>query len=104
MCRIKNNRYGIIRKVGKKKRTVYRFFNKETAVRALEDWGKKKEIFGFTKGQFSMVDLLEALLERTGEADVMISTWTAATRDLQRSCVLAARYGANNVMVGGFIV
>jgi hypothetical protein len=41
-------------------------------------------MFGFTKGQFSMVDLMEAILDRTGEADVVVSTWTAASRDLQR--------------------
>lgn len=85
---IKNNKYGIIRMAKRrKKRAVYRYFNKESAVRAIEGWGKDEELFGFTKGQFSMVDLLEAVLERTGEADVVVSTWTAASQDLQR-CLL----------------
>ena len=84
---MKNNRgneYGLVRPVRRQRRPVHRFFNKENAVRALEGWGRNRELFGFTKGQFSMVDLLEAILERTGEADVVVSTWTAAARDLQR--------------------
>lgn len=80
----RSNEYGLVRPVRRKRRPVQRFFNKENAVRALEGWGRDKELFGFTKGQFSMVDLLEAILQRTGEADVVVSTWTAAARDLQR--------------------
>jgi hypothetical protein len=80
---MKDNRYGIVKDVSAG-RTVHRLFNDENAVRAIEGWGKDKEIFGFTKGQFSLVDLLEAILNRTGEADVVISTWAAKERDLQR--------------------
>jgi hypothetical protein len=86
MGKITRNRfgYGVIRPVGRKKRISRRYFRKENAVRAIEEWGQGSEVFGFTKGQFSMVDLLEALLDRTGEADIVISTWTAGSRDLQR--------------------
>jgi len=77
---------------------VYRFFNKENAVRAIENWGKGEEIFGFTKGQFSMVDLLEALLDRTGPADVVVATWTAATRDLQRCLAFLQRDMARKML------
>jgi hypothetical protein len=36
------------------------------------------ELVGLTRGQFSLSDLLVAVLERTGPAALSISTWTAA--------------------------
>lgn len=41
------------------------------------------EIFGFTKGQFSLMDLVVSLLKQTGPASVDISTWTAANADME---------------------
>ena len=38
-------------------------------------------MFGFTKGQFSFVDLLDAVLDLTGPARVTVATWTAASAD-----------------------
>jgi hypothetical protein len=43
------------------------------------------EIFGLTKGQFSLFDVVEVLLNTTGPADVVISTWTAAGADTARA-------------------
>lgn len=42
------------------------------------------ELFGLTKGQFSLTDMIEAILEKTGPADLSISTWTAANGDVTR--------------------
>jgi hypothetical protein len=42
------------------------------------------ELFGLTKGQFSLTDIIEALLVKTGPADLSISTWTAANGDVTR--------------------
>ena len=42
------------------------------------------ELFGLTKGQFSLTDMIEAILEKTGPADLSISTWTAANGDVSR--------------------
>ncbi len=39
----------------------------------------------FTYGAFSSGDLLAAILDRTGPADVDIATWTAAGADLDRA-------------------
>lgn len=50
------------------------------AIAGLERDGR--ELFGLTRGQFSLVDLLEALLGRTGPAALSISTWTAAHADV----------------------
>lgn len=43
------------------------------------------EIFGFTKGQFSLIDVITALLAQTGPAHVDISTWTAANADIRHA-------------------
>ncbi len=48
------------------------------AIAGLEDG---LDIFGFTKGQFSFVDLLDAVLDLTGPARVTVATWTAASAD-----------------------
>lgn len=42
------------------------------------------EIFGLTRGQFSLSDLLEAALIKTGPAALAISTWTTAHTDVER--------------------
>lgn len=42
------------------------------------------ELFGLTRGQFSLADLLVAILDKTGPASLSISTWTAAAADIQR--------------------
>jgi hypothetical protein len=41
------------------------------------------EIYGFTKGQFCLIDILEHCLEQTGPADVVICTWSAASGDIR---------------------
>jgi len=51
----------------------------------LKDFDAGMETFVLTYGQFSVWDAVEAILERTGPADITISTWTAASADLQRS-------------------
>ncbi|ABN75764.1 hypothetical protein [Cereibacter sphaeroides] len=68
-----------------RKRRV-RAFNGETARHALKEAGfdKGRECFGFNKGQFSFIDLLEAALHYTGPGKVTCATWTAADADLRR--------------------
>jgi hypothetical protein len=56
------------------------------AVSGLERDGM--ELFGLTKGQFSLTDMIEAILEKTGPADLSISTWTAANGDVTRMLAL----------------
>lgn len=52
---------------------------------ALGEWGRGMETYCLTFGQFSLMDAIEAILERTGPADVAIATWTAGSADLSRS-------------------
>lgn len=40
-------------------------------------------VIGLTKGQFSMIDLLVAVLDQTGPADVMVSTWTQGKAEME---------------------
>lgn len=41
------------------------------------------EIYGLTRGQYSLIDLIEHVLSYTGPADLTISTWTAAGADIE---------------------
>jgi hypothetical protein len=41
------------------------------------------ELVGLTRGQFSLTELIEAVLERTGPAELGISTWTAASASVE---------------------
>ena len=50
----------------------------QTAAEALSGFGQGVEIYGFTKGQFSLVNIIEAALEITGPANLTVSTWAAA--------------------------
>lgn len=43
------------------------------------------EIFGFTKGQFSISDVIQHCLAEIGPASVDIATWTAAVSDIRRA-------------------
>lgn len=52
---------------------------------ALADFDHGMETYCLTFGQFSLMDAVEAILEKTGPADVALSTWTAGSADLTRS-------------------
>lgn len=79
------SRFAIGRPV--RRRSRVRAFNGETASRALREggFGPGREVFGFNKGQFSVIDLIEAALGHTGPAHATICTWTAANADLKRT-------------------
>lgn len=55
---------------------------RQTAAEALEGFDKGIEIYGFTKGQFSIIDVITHALTITGPARLRISTWTAANTDV----------------------
>lgn len=54
----------------------------DTAAGAVDGLTQDLEIFGFTKGQFSLLDLYVACLAITGPAKLTVSTWTASPRDV----------------------
>jgi len=64
---------------------------KETAAEAVAGLDLDgREIFGLTKGQFSLIDIIEAILARTGPAALEISTWTAANTDVSTALAMIA--------------
>lgn len=77
--------------VAKAYRDVRDLRRKQTAREAIAGLARDGgEIFGLTKGQFSLVDLLEATLEKTGPAHLEVSTWTAANTDVSKALDLIA--------------
>ena len=65
------------------KRELRELRARQTAMEAIAGLDHQVEIFGFTKGQFSLLDLIAACLEYTGAARVTVSTWTAARHEIQ---------------------
>ena len=64
---------------------------KETATEAVAGLDLDgREIFGLTKGQFSLIDIIEALLAINGPAALEVSTWTAANTDISTALALIA--------------
>ena len=76
------NRYAVTRKPRRKR---VRSFDTVKASEAVEGLAGDLDIFGFTRGEFSCIELIEALLDYSGLADVTISTWTAADADMRRA-------------------
>lgn len=68
------------------KRSIRDLRRQKTAAEALEGFDRDTQIVGFTKGQFSVVDLIRAALAATGPAELDISTWTAANVDVTTVC------------------
>ena len=66
----------------KRKRTLIRGLRGESAAAMIGEIEPGCEIFGFTKGQFSCIDVFLHCLEYTGPADVFIATWSAAAGDI----------------------
>jgi hypothetical protein len=50
---------------------------------ALAGFDRGSHVFGVTKGQFSLIDLAAATLERTGPADVAVWTWCIADYEVE---------------------
>lgn len=67
------------------KREILDLRRKESAAEAVSTLERDgMELFGLTKGQFSLSDMIEAILNKTGPADLSISTWTAASSDVTK--------------------
>jgi hypothetical protein len=56
-------------------------WRKQNAVDAIAPLTQGVEIYGLTKGQFSLLDLLKAVLAKTGPASMDLSTWTANRKE-----------------------
>ena len=65
------------------KRKLVEALRGETVKVAIGDLWPKCEIFGYTKGQFSCINVIEHCLKQTGPADVFIATWSASAGDIK---------------------
>ena len=65
--------------------------NLKTAQEAIAGLDRNVEIFGFTKGQFSLLQLLQAALAVTGPAHLSLSTWTAAHHEIESLAAMFIR-------------
>lgn len=54
----------------------------ESALEALGTLVPGGRVVGLTKGQFSLIDLVLAVLDQTGPAELDVSTWVAGADDL----------------------
>lgn len=61
---------------------IRRLTRSESARDAVADLVIGQDVFGFTKGQFSLLDLLAAINDQVGPCHLTLSTWTAANADL----------------------
>lgn len=63
-------------------RVIRRATCMQTVAQAVGEITPGCEIYGLTKGQWSLIDLIEHCLAASGPADVVLSTWTAANADI----------------------
>ena len=64
---------------------VMKFYSYAAAAEHIGELSKECEIFGLTKGQFSLANILEVILDKTGAAHVVIATWTTSSLDTERT-------------------
>ncbi len=72
-----------VRPKSSRRRELRELRSKQNAAAAVAGLTHDVEIYGFTKGQFGLLQLLDALLDVTGPARVSLSTWTAARHEIQ---------------------
>lgn len=54
---------------------------KDSAVSAVSGLSKDSRIMGLTRGQFSLIDLIHAILKKVGPSEVHCVTWSAGIKD-----------------------
>lgn len=56
----------------------------ENATKSMSVFEKNCRIIGLTRGQFSLIDLISSILNKTGKADVICCTWSAGIKDAKQ--------------------
>lgn len=64
------------------KKSIARRTGTYNAKIAIEGFNKENRITGLTNGAFSLISLIDAVLDVTGEANVIVSTWSAGFYDV----------------------
>jgi len=68
-----------------KNREIRHLLGNENAFISIGKIYKNMEIYGLTKGQYSIINIIETILNQTGKSDVIISTWTAANAEIKKA-------------------
>ncbi|MDX9862471.1 MAG: hypothetical protein RBS99_16290 [Rhodospirillales bacterium] len=63
----------------------------KSAAEAIQGLDHEHEYYGFTRGKFSLIDLILAIQRVTGPCHLTISTWTAAQHELDTIHTLCQR-------------
>lgn len=63
---------------------LMRLMRKENASEFIGEMVPGMHKFGVSKGQFSLIDLIEGVTDQIGKCELSLSTWTAARADLTR--------------------
>lgn len=74
-----------------RKAPIFRAAAFERAIETIGTLEPGARIVGLTKGQFSLLDLIKAVLISTGPAHLTVSTWTAGIRDVDNVGMLIER-------------
>jgi hypothetical protein len=78
---------------GQTKAELVRLMRKQTAAEFVGELVPNVHRFGLSKGQFSLIDLIDVITQQTGPVELSLSTWTAARADLARlEGLLATRF------------
>jgi hypothetical protein len=56
-------------------------FNTKSSDKAVAGFTKGCHIIGLTMGEFSLIDMIRSVLEKTGPAQLYIATWSAGIKD-----------------------
>jgi len=59
-----------------------------TAEHCIGEMKPGERLIGLTKGQFSLLDIVRAVLQQTGPAHVRVTTWSAGIRDAENAAWL----------------
>ena len=64
------------------KKQEIKYCRREFAKEAIGTLSHDSELYILSKGQFSLVEFLWAIIKQIGAADMVVSTWTAAGADM----------------------
>lgn len=64
------------------KKTIARRTGSIYAAESIKGFNQQSRVTGLTNGQFSLISLIDTVLDITGKADVTISTWSAGVYDV----------------------
>lgn len=72
-------------------------FNTINSDECLSSFSKECRILGLTRGQFSLIDLIRSILNKTGKANVIVTTWSAGIKDAHQ-----IEWMVNNDLINDF--